>query len=179
MDNFKHEVRSGLLIFGVLILIFGAFMFFAKSQILKISERIAGVQSLISQQQTVSSQMIGLREDKALAEKYEATINILVPTRRQLFDLQRWLGGQAQSFGLGMTFNYSGGETDPVGENLGNLPFSMKLSGGAGDLARFLDFLENKTSQFLMSFDDLSVGAGQGGSNQVALKGKVYFRPDE
>ncbi len=179
MDNFKHEVRKNLFVFGAIVLIFGGFVFFAKGQMVKLSNRIAGVQSVISQQRTISSQLASLREDKALASKYETTINVLIPTRRQLFDLQRWLGNQAQSYNTGITFNYPGNETDPTGESLGNLPFSMKLSGKIRDLANFLDFLENKAPQFLMSFDDLNVGASQGNSNQVALKGKVYFRSDE
>jgi len=179
MDDFKHEIRVSLLVFGAVVLFFGTFMFFAKSQMLKLSGRIADVQSLISQKRTIASQLINLREDKELAAQYETTINYLIPTNKQLFDLQKWLSNQAQAFGLGITFNYSGSEIEPEKGSLGTLPFSMKLSGDLGDVAVFLDFLENKTPQFLMSFDSLSVGAVQGGTNQVALNGKVYFRPNE
>lgn len=169
----------GVLVLGGFILVLGGFIIFAKSQMTKLSNRVAGVQSAISQQRTISSQLISLREDKELASKYETTINILIPTRRQLFDLQRWLGSEAQARNAGLTFNYVGEQKDPEGGSLGHLPFSMRLSGQTVDLIGFLDFLENKTPQFLMSFDDLSVGVSREGVNQVALKGKVYFRADE
>lgn len=176
MENFKSEVRVGILVLGAIFLVFGLFLYFGKGQLLKLSERVKEVQIRISQQRNVSSEIIKLREDEKLAAKYEKVMNALVPVEGQMFGLQRWLVTQGQIYNVGVTFGYTGDGIEPQGENLGNLPFSLKLSGELGDLAAFLDFLENKNSQFLMSFDNLSVGLGQGGLSQAAVTGKAYFR---
>ena len=179
MDNFKKEVRGSLLSLGAIVVVFVGFMLVAKGQIADFSTRITEAQSLMSQQRTVSSQLIELREDEGLAAKYGVVINVLIPTDNQIFDLERWLVASAQTYNTGIVFAYSGSKLDPTEGTLGNFPFSMKLSGKASDIAEFLDFLENKSSQFLMSFDNMSIGAVQGESSLVALNGKAYFRTEE
>ncbi len=179
MDNFKKEFRVGLIVFGVIGVVFAGFIWVAKGQVSSLSSRIAGVQGLISQQRTISSQLIELREDKDLAEKYERVMDVLVPTEKQIFDLKKWIENQAKTHGVEVVFDFAGNKTDPMESSLGNYPFSIKISGNVFDAASFISFLENQSPQFLMSFEDLSAGTNQSGSGQVALKGKVYFKANE
>lgn len=176
MDNFKREVRNNLLIFGGIVVVFVGFILVAKGQVTGISSRIAGAQSLINQQRTISSQLIELREENELAEKYEKVINVLIPTDKQIFGLEDWLEAQAQVHGVNISFDYAGSQTDPVEGGLGSFPFSMKLTGNISNIVDLMDFLENKSYQYIMAFAEMSVGATKDGSSQVVLKGQVYFR---
>ena len=163
------------IIIGSFLVFAGAF-YWASKEIETIALNIVEEKALISQSSNLAEALAVLKRDSSEADAYKKSIDLLVPSKDQLFvDLLNWLKTQGKAYGVNASFDFQGNEVEPSDNSLGRVGFAMRIDGKLEDIVRFFKNLEIQSIRFLMSFDNFSISR-DGGIYRMSTGGYVFFR---
>ncbi len=165
--------RAGILLLALLV--FGAAFYFLTGNILEQGKSLAATRELSTRRTQLLALLADLKRNSAGLDAYQKQIDALVPAKDQLVKVSRALDGVARADQVGMEFVFEGASNPSSPERLGYNGFRLSAQGSYGNVLNFLQFLELRSSQFLLALDDFDLSQN-GGSYQVVAHGKVFFR---
>ncbi len=119
-----------------------------------------------------------LKKVAPIAASYQKAIDLLLPTRDQLFDFPAWLDSIARSEKVVLGFGFQGDASAPQGVAAGQVPFSLNLTGGLDTIAHFLKILESpQATRFMIGLDSIDI-TKTGDAYKASAQGKTYFKSD-
>jgi Tfp pilus assembly protein PilN len=117
-----------------------------------------------------------LKQSAPQANKYLEVMNRLIPDHDHLFGLRDWIDTVSRNHRVVSSFNFAGEPPIPSPGTIGQIGFTLTLSGNVEDLTSFLQEIESlATAQYLLTFDTFTVSRNSG-TYQVTIQGKAYFQ---
>ncbi|MBI2012958.1 MAG: hypothetical protein HYS88_00685 [Candidatus Colwellbacteria bacterium] len=154
---------------GILVVILAGLFLAARD----IQTQVTSIESAKSDLKTRVQQLndlARLREEAKTAEPYLTKLQAAIPTRDGLFPVRRELEQIASRNSL--AFNFSFGNENPKENNLGNINFETKLTGGDFNIRSFINEVESNYPFVRINTLDM---VRQENNFSAVLRGNILF----
>lgn len=174
-NRFRRELLISALIIVGSIAVFGIGLYILSGVLDKEAADIADNRLTIARASAYLATLADLKKSSQAADRYRAAIEELLVPQEQLIEFPGWLDGIARTRDVELRFSFSGSETQPQGDVLGFIGFSVDVNGSLDALTSFFREVESESQRFLVSIDTLTLIKIESGY-AASSRGKVFFR---
>jgi hypothetical protein len=174
-DRFTRQllISGGIIVASIIIA--GGALFFFSSSISAQALVIANDRMTIQQDTNTVANLAQLGADASQAMQYQAAIDQLLPSQYGLVTFTQWLTQLGEKYNVTADAAFQGSITPPTGVTPGSAQFSFSAEGTPGDIASFLDDMDAKSAEFLLSLSSFDVSA-DGTNEKVTGQGVLFFQ---
>jgi len=174
-DNFRKEVRKGILVILASVVVFGVSFYFFSKSLNSVTNDIVSDRLLIAKNSGVLENLAELKRGDQEAVHYQKAMEKLLVPKDQLLQFPGWLDGLARVRQVGLNFSFSGAEVAPQENYPGYINFSLDMTGSINALTSFLEDIELQPTRFLANLDSFEVTKSDSGY-RITSSGKVFFK---
>lgn len=173
--SFSRQLWFGIGILVLILAVYAAAFYFLSSDVETQAQELVATRNLSTQRSKLLALLAELKKSSTQVDFYQAKLGALLPTEKQLIGISRSLDALSRSNQVSMDFNFEGSTVRPTADNLGYNGFRVSLQGPYDSILNFLQAIELRSSQYLMTLSDYELS--QSGDNyQFSAHGKLYFR---
>lgn len=170
-----RPTRSSLFInvgvtLGILIILLIA-LFLASRDVQTEASSIKAAKDDLKTRSQQLNDLARLREESKLAEPSLVKLETIIPERDDLFSVRRELEQLAAANSLAVNFSF--GNENPKEDNLGNINFEMKLTGGDFNIRNFINEVESNRPFVKINVLDM---VRQENNFSATIKGQILFK---
>jgi len=174
-DNFKRSllITSSIIVGSAVVA--AVVIYFLSNDLAAQVGKIVEDKAFAAQQAAALTILANLKADVPVATTYTTAMEKLLPTHDELIGVPQWINTTASADGVAASFSFQGSNVPASASAAGTDTFSLSVQGPIANITSFLNDIETKSSQFLLSvtnFDLVASGSGY----TLSVQGVVYSR---
>ncbi len=174
----KRFVRQLWMSFGVImgsIVIAAGILIFLSRNISAQADAIASDRATAWEKTDALANFAQLKSAAAQAAQYQSAINQLLPDQYGLVTFTQWIVQIGTKYAVSANAVFQGSIVPSAGIIPGTAQFSFSAEGSPENITAFLDGMNTKSTEFLITLTSFNV-TGSGSNENITGQGTLFFR---
>ena len=174
--EFYFKAWLGVAVIALSFAVLGGAFYRLNADIVERAEAIRVNRQVMNQNVRLVELLAELKQGITSVDAYADRLNMLLPAKDELIDLQKYVENTGRIYNIGLAFAVQPGATVKAeGGRPGSAGFSVDARGGLTQLKRFLEGIETKSDKFLLTFDAMDMNRADG-EYRVIARGRAFFK---